>query len=163
MLDTRANIDSKVSELRVFALEVLDNLLTNEIKQVVLPILDDLNVSERLALLSVRYPQSKLAPDDRFHNLVSNHFDECFFWTRACLLHLIGRQEDQQHLEVVQQSLKNREPIIRETATWSLAQLGPPDLRRTLLSHADDPDAGVSSVVAALLDSLAPPPTGQEI
>ena len=32
MLDTRANIDSKVAELRVFALEVLDNVLTGEIK-----------------------------------------------------------------------------------------------------------------------------------
>lgn len=42
MLDTRANIDSKVSELRVFALEILDNLLTGEIKQIVLPLLDDL-------------------------------------------------------------------------------------------------------------------------
>ena len=51
MLDTRASMASKVSELRVFALEVLDNLLTNEIKPVVLPILDDLSVSERLAQL----------------------------------------------------------------------------------------------------------------
>ena len=42
MLDTRANIGSKVSELRVFALEILDNLLTGEIKQIVLPLLDDL-------------------------------------------------------------------------------------------------------------------------
>ena len=35
MLDTRANIDSKVAEHRVFALEVLDNLLTAEVKEIV--------------------------------------------------------------------------------------------------------------------------------
>ena len=72
VLDTRASIASKVSGLRVFALEVLDNLLTNEIKPVVLPILDDLSVSERLAQLDERFPQVHMNAQDRFEDLVSN-------------------------------------------------------------------------------------------
>ena len=157
MLDTRANIDSKVSELRVFALEVLDNLLTPEIKQVVLPILDDLTVSERLAHLSVRYPQPSMSPDERFHTLVSEHFGECFFWTQASLLWLIGQDRSAEHIDVVRQSLNHVEPIVRETASWAIAQLEPQDLRRVLLSKADDPDPFVVDVVRELLEDLPAP------
>lgn len=57
MLDTRANIASKISDLRVFALEVLDNLLTAEIKQIVIPMLDELSAAERLSKLSERFLQ----------------------------------------------------------------------------------------------------------
>jgi hypothetical protein len=154
MLDTRANIDSKVSELRVFALEVLDNLLTPDIKEVVLPILDDLTVSERLAHLSEKYPQRKLTPDDRFNSLVGEHFDQLTFWTQASLVWVIGKEKAQAHLGVVQKSLRSPEPIIRETASWALAQLQPNDLRRILVGQADDPDPFVSDVVQELLAGL---------
>lgn len=154
MLDTRANIDSKVSELRVFALEVLDNLLTPEIKQVVLPILDDLTVSERLTQLRVRYPQQTLSPDERFHLLVDAHFHERFFWTRASLLHLVGKNGSTRHDEVVRRALDDPEPIVRETAGWALACLSPPDIRAVLSSHLDDSDKGVRSVVSELLFAL---------
>jgi AAA family ATP:ADP antiporter len=163
MLDTRANLDSKVSELRVFALEVLDNLLTSEIKQVVLPILDDLTVSERLAMLAPRFPQARMTATRRFHTLIDEHFEECSFWTRTCLLYLIGEQLNQEHLEVVQRSLESSEPIVRETASWALARLNPPDLRRTLLTLADDHDTGVSTVVSELLEALPATPPDREI
>ena len=154
MLDTRANIDSKVSELRVFALEVLDNLLTPEIKQVVIPILDDLSVSERLVPLRVRYPQDSLSPDDRFHTLVDNKFGERAFWTKASLLHLIGSGRWGQHEDIVVQALDDSEPIVRETASWALAQLSPTDLRASLSARLDDPDPSVRSVVSDLLVAL---------
>lgn len=157
MLDTRANIDSKVSELRVFALEVLDNLLTNDIKQVVIPILDDLSVAERLAQLNPRYPQESHTPAERFKMLVEEHFDECFFWTRASLLYLIGKDCHTDHLETVQNAIDNPEPIIRETASWALAQLNPPDLRRTLMKRAADENDAVREIVGELLANLAKP------
>ena len=65
MLDTRANIDLKVSEVRTFALEVLDNLLTADIKQIVLPLLDDLTVAERLEELFSKFPQDQLSLQER--------------------------------------------------------------------------------------------------
>lgn len=154
MLDTRANIDSKVSELRVFALEVLDNLLTPEIKEVVLPILDDLTVSERLAALRPRYPQDAMNPKARFHRLVEEHFDERFFWTQATLLYLIGESRSIEHLETVKRSLHHGEPIVRETASWALVRLDAPDVRHLLQPRQDDPDASVRAIASELLDNL---------
>ena len=160
MLDTRANIDSKVAELRIFALEVLDNLLTGEIKQIVLPILDDLTVSERLAFLSEKFPQEIMSPEERFNNIVESHFDKALFWTRNTLLYQIGQDRESRLIDKVRGSLQDREATIRETGLWALAQLKPPDLQRTLQAHAGDDQKNVSDMVRQLLAGLpAPEPT----
>jgi AAA family ATP:ADP antiporter len=157
MLDTRANIDSKITDLRVFALEVLDNLLTAEIKEIVIPMLDELSAAERLSKLSERFPQQSLSPNGRFDDIVSNHFEETFYWTRATLLYLIGTNKLEKHIGVVQSSLTHSEPVVRETALWALAQLSPPDIKRTLTAHADDSSNDVRRVVDELLSNLAEP------
>ena len=89
MLDTRANIDSKVADMRVYALEILDNLLTGEIKQIVLPLLDDLTNEERLAQMSIRFPQKRMDADTRFHDIVEAST------APSCMRHTVMMQTQQ--------------------------------------------------------------------
>ncbi|HAK53670.1 MAG TPA: hypothetical protein DCM54_17465 [Gammaproteobacteria bacterium] len=156
MLDARANIDSKVAELRTFALEVLDNLLTGDIKQIVLPVLDDLTVTERLETLSNKFPQEHLEPKARFDNIMETHFENAFFWTRSSLIYLVGQLTATEHIDHVRQSLNDPEAINRETSAWSLVQLKPADLRRILVAHSSDENPGVRAVVQGLLSVLPP-------
>jgi ATP/ADP translocase/HEAT repeat protein len=157
MLDTRANIDSKVAELRVFALEILDNLLTGEIKQIVLPLLDDLSVAERLEQMSVRFPQQQMTPDDRFHDVVESHFDRAFFWTRSCMLYQIGLSDSHAHFEQVEKGLVDKESVIRETSLWCLEKLDPPDLRRRVSGFIGDRSKQVSDIARAIYTTLPDP------
>ena len=157
MLDTRANIDSKISELRVFALEVLDNLLTAEVKQIVFPLLDDLTVAERLEALSIRFPQTPMTPELRLHNILTNYYDRSVCWTRAVLLHKIGEQKLQEFEYLVRSSLNDQEALVRETGLWALARLNPADLPKTLSAHANDQSSNIRSVVAELLANQARP------
>jgi ATP:ADP antiporter, AAA family len=157
MLDTRANIDSKVTELRSFALEVLDNLLTGEIKQIVLPLLDDLTVAEQLEMLAPKFPQARMSPEERFREIVETHYAEAFSWTRSCLLYLIGQQKAEEHAAVVMAAMNDKEAIIRETCAWSITRLNPSGLRRTLTAHAGDENISVRQTIAELLSGLPPP------
>ena len=157
MLDTRANIDSKVAELRIFALEILDNLLTGEIKQVVLPLLEDLTVAERLEFLAEKFPQGIMTPGERFADIVETHFDDAFFWTRNTLLYQIGKDKDGAQMDKVRESLRDKEATIRETALWALTQLNPPDLWRSLRAHSDDESPIVNEVVQWLLKGVPEP------
>ena len=154
MLDTRANIDSKVAELRVFALELLDNLLTGEIKQIVLPILDDLSVAERLEQMSVRFPQERMTPDVRFHDIVDSHFERAFFWTRSCMLYQIGMSESQGHMDQVEKGLQDRESVIRETAVWCLERLDVPELRKRVTPFMADRSDQVSILAKSIHSGL---------
>lgn len=152
MQDTRANIDSRISDLRVFALEVLDNILSSDIKQVVLPVLDDLTVAERLRALQEKFPQEKMEPSVRFGEIVNNYIDDAFYWTKACVLYQIGQDRNQVHLNKVIELMNDPEPVIRETAIWALSRLNPPELQRTLRARLDDPDPQVAATVRQLVD-----------
>jgi hypothetical protein len=125
MMNSRANIDSNVADLHIFALETLDNLLSREIRLIMIPLLEDLTISERLTKLQVYYPQASMAPEDRSRDIVLQHFDDALFWTRSCLLFRIGQKLHIEYLDVVQSCLKDPEPIVNETALWALAQLKP--------------------------------------
>lgn len=157
MLDTRAHIDSKVAELRIFALEVLDNLLTGEIKQIVLPLLDDLTVRERLDLLRDKFPQEAMEPVDRFNDVVERHYDYAFFWTRSTMLYHIGLTRELTQLPKVYSALDDPEPIIRETAIWCLSRMEAPDLHNAVQPHVDDPDANVRDMAAHVIAAPSTP------
>ncbi len=157
MLDTRAHIDSKVADLRAFALEVLDNLLTNELKQIVLPLLDDLRVTERLQLLKVRFPQQRLSAEDRFEEMISHHYDRAFYWTRACMVYQLGKDKNQDYPSLLAASLKDGEALVRETALWSMSELSQQEIDHYLDIHIDDPAATVRAVARELKEKrLAP-------
>jgi len=161
MLNARANIDSMVIERRVFALEVLDNLLTGEIKKIVLPLLDDLTIAERLEQMSIQFPQKKMSAEERFHDIVDNHFDHAFFWTRSCMLLQIGESESARHLEQVEKGLLDRESVVRETAVWCLSKLKPPGLRKTLSTYIRDQSVQVRNLAKTIRATLpAPDPAG---
>lgn len=151
MLDTRANIDSKVAELRVFALEVLDNLLTAEVKQIVFPLLDDLTVAERLQALSVRFPQTAMEADARLSNILETYYDKGLYWTRSILMHKVGELELAGFENLVRENLTDPEPLVRETALWALSRIAPADLEQVLRTHRDDASPQVQDLAEALL------------
>lgn len=157
MLDTRANIDSKVAELRVFALEVLDNLLTAEVKEIVFPLLDDLTVAERLQALSVRFPQIPMKPKPRLVHILKNFYGQSLYWTRSMLMHKVGELQLKEFEPLIRESLGDPEPLVRETAIWALAQIEPDDLNRTLSAHSEDSSQQVRQIIAQLLGSEPKP------
>jgi AAA family ATP:ADP antiporter len=157
MLESRANIDSKVADHRVFALEVLDTLLSPDIKQIVIPLLDDIPPRDQLEALNTSYPQRKLNPEARFEDLLKYHANHAFFWTKASLLHQIGKGGNSSYLAFVIEELNNEEPIVRETAVWALAQLNPKDTHQILTTKMQDPSPAVAAIVAELISALPTP------
>lgn len=155
MLNARLHIDSKVADLRTFALEVLDNLLSNELKEIVLPLLDDLRVIERLHLLKAKFPQQRLSAQDRFEEMINHHYDRAFCWTRTCVLYQLGKEKNHQHLSLLTSSLQDSEPVVRETALWSMSELNHPEIDHHLDNHMRDPAATVRAVARELKETAA--------
>ena len=151
MLDTRANIDSNVMDLRIFSLEVLDNILNSEIKQIVLPILEDLSVTEKLEILCMKFPQVRYSAQDRLNNVIMRHYDAASDWTRACLLLQIGKDRLLEHNNVISGALLNQVPLVRETALWAYASLAPDGLSSTLQEMTHDAAPNIVALAELLL------------
>ena len=129
LYDTRSiqlvkeNIDSRTTEGIAYAVELLDVFLADQLKQRVIPILDDITDSERIAKLDVFFPRVKLDSKLVLKFLISRDFTQSNRWTKACVLYQIGvtKMADFK-LDLIAQMF-NPDTLIREVAAWALSQI----------------------------------------
>ncbi len=118
----KENIDSGTPEGITYAIELLDVFLSEQLKQRVIPILDDLSDTERISQLNELYPRVKLDDKLVLKFLINRDFAQSNRWTKACVLHQIGllRITDFK-LDLIAQ-LFNPDRLIREVSAWALHQ-----------------------------------------
>jgi ATP:ADP antiporter, AAA family len=129
LYDTRSiqlvkeNIDSGTSEGITYAIELLDVFLSEQLKQRVIPLLDDVSDNERINRLEYFYPRIKLDSTLVLKFLINRDFSQSNRWTKACVLFQIGilRIADFK-LDLVAQ-LFNPDPLLHEVAAWALFQV----------------------------------------
>jgi hypothetical protein len=129
LYDTRSiqlvkeNIDSGTAEGITYAIELLDVFLSEQLKQRVIPLLDDLTDSERINRLEYFYPRVKLDEKLVLKFLINRDFTQSNRWTKACVLFQIGiLQISDFKLDLIAQ-LFNPDPLVREVSAWALFQI----------------------------------------
>ncbi|GAB4446104.1 MAG: hypothetical protein OHK0015_49090 [Chloroflexi bacterium OHK40] len=75
---------------RAYALELLDSMLSTDVKARVLPLLDDLEPAERLRLLAQIAPQQRQEPRQRLRALAAGVEAGHDPWLRACACYGLG-------------------------------------------------------------------------
>jgi AAA family ATP:ADP antiporter len=131
LYDTRSiqlvkeNIDSGTTEGITYAIELLDVFLSEQLKQRVIPLLDDLTDTERTNKLEIFYPRVRLDSKLVLKFLINRDFAQSNRWTKACVLFQIGILKITDFkLDLVAQ-LFNPDTLIREVSAWALYQLDP--------------------------------------
>jgi hypothetical protein len=129
LYDTRSiqlvkeNIDSGTAEGITYAIELLDVFLSEQLKQRVIPLLDDLTDTERTHKLEIFYPRVKLDSKLVLKFLINRDFAQSNRWTKACVLFQIGILKITDFkLDLIAQ-LFNPDTLIREVSAWALHQL----------------------------------------
>jgi ATP:ADP antiporter, AAA family len=129
LYDTRSiqlvkeNIDSGTTEGITYAIELLDVFLSEQLKQRVIPLLDDLSDTERISRLEYFYPRVKLDSKLVLKFLINRDFTQSNRWTKACVLFQIGILHIHDFkLDLIAQ-LFNPDPLVREVSAWALFQM----------------------------------------
>jgi ATP:ADP antiporter, AAA family len=129
LYDTRSiqlvkeNIDSGTADGITFAIELLDVFLTDQLKQRVIPVLDDLTEVERINRLEDFYPRVKLDSKLVLKFVINRDFTQSNRWTKACVMFQIGMQRIADFkLDLIAQ-LFNPDVFIREVSAWALYQV----------------------------------------
>lgn len=121
----KENIESGTSEGTSYALELLDVFLSDQLKQKIIPVLDDLTNNEKIGRLEIFYPRMKLDNKLAIKFLLNRDFTQSNRWTKACALQQIGIQKIADFkLDLIAQ-LFNPDRLIREMAGWALYQIDP--------------------------------------
>ena len=111
------------AEKRAYALEVVDVLVPPDLKSILLPLLEDLSLGERLQRLRHRFPQTRLSCAERLQDIVMR--PDMPAWPRACALRSLAELSGATSADTVMSALSDSDPLIRETAAWALARLTP--------------------------------------
>ena len=76
-------------ESRVYAAEMLDLTVSAEIKEIFLPLLEDLSVEDSLRIFQDNYPQQKMTVIERLKDIINKDYLKVNRWTKACaIIHL---------------------------------------------------------------------------
>jgi HEAT repeat protein/predicted MFS family arabinose efflux permease len=116
----RKNIESGNNQSKIFALEISDMVVSLEIKDILLPLFDDISIQERLQMFSARFPQEKLSRYERLVDIINKDYNVVSKWTKACALELLVNYDRELVSPILCANIINPSQVIRETAAWVL-------------------------------------------
>ena len=129
LYDTRSiqlvkeNIESGTTEGTTYAVELLDVFLSEQLKQRVIPVLDELTDTERTNRLEVFYPRVKLDSKLVLKFLINRDFTQTNRWTKATVIYQIGILKINDFKLDLISHMFNPDKLIREVSGWSLYQI----------------------------------------
>ncbi|HTJ48154.1 MAG TPA: cyclic nucleotide-binding domain-containing protein [Cyclobacteriaceae bacterium] len=131
LYDTRSiqlvkeNIDSGTAEGITYAIELLDVFLSEQLKQRVIPVLDDLLDDERVKRLDDYFPRVRLDSKLVLKFIINRDFSQSNRWTKACVLYQIGILKIEDFKMDLIAQLFNPDTLICEVSAWALHQINP--------------------------------------
>ena len=155
LYDTRSiqlvkeNIESGTTEGTTYAVELLDVFLSEQLKERVIPVLDELSNSEKIKRLETFYPHVNLDQKLVLKFLINRDFNQTNRWTKATVLRQIGKLKITDFgLDLIAQ-LFNPDRLIREVAAWSLYEINPQSYHTNTDRLNEDVKRDLDSVIVA--------------
>lgn len=125
----KENIESGTADGITYAVELLDVFLSDQLKQRVIPILDDLSDVERINRLEDFFPRVRLDSKLVLKFIINRDFTQSNRWTKACVIQQIGLLKvGDFKLDLIAQ-LFNPDPLIREISAHALYQVNNEEYR----------------------------------
>lgn len=76
----------------IFAVEIIDNNFSQDIKQIIKPLFDDLSALQKIKKLSHFFPQESMSFEERLKDIVKRDYSRLNTWTVAKAVEHLGKQ-----------------------------------------------------------------------
>lgn len=143
----KENIESGTTEGTTYAVELLDVFLSESLKQRVIPVLDDLSVSERIGKLEAFYPRASLNDKLVLKFIINRDFTQSNRWTKATVLHQIGLLKIADFKIDLIAQMFNTDMLIREVAAWALNEIDPGEYESNAARLGEDAKDELDEVI----------------
>jgi len=122
----KENIETKTNEGISYAIELLDVFLSEDLKQKIIPILDDISDFDRIRRLQMFYPSLEMKVDETLRQVINKDFNQMNRWTKVSAIKYIGQKQvrDKYDMELIA-NLFNPDYLIKEIAAWAIYELDP--------------------------------------
>ena len=111
---------------RALAIESLEVSLSSELKDTILPLVDEsMAIRQRVQSLSAYFSLTSLGREQRLREVITDLQRWNQDWTRACAIYAGGKLLLQGLVEAIEGTLHLNDPSVKETADWALPRLAP--------------------------------------
>ena len=121
----RENINSGTVDGVTFAIELLDVFVSEDIKNVLVPVLDDISPDEAIRRLQEHFPRETYSPQQLLLQIINRDYNFVNLWTKTCAIYNLGLLDEAQVSDDLIANLFNSDSLIREMAAWAIYQIDP--------------------------------------
>ncbi len=120
----KENIETKTNEGISYAIELLDVFLSDDLKQKIIPILDDIPDIDRIRRLQMYFPHIEISLDEIVRLLINREFNAINRWTKASTILYLGEKEisGKFDMELIS-NLFNPDHLLKETCAWTMHRI----------------------------------------
>ncbi|MBN1252529.1 MAG: hypothetical protein JXR51_03900 [Bacteroidales bacterium] len=129
----------------IFAIEIIHNFIGQDIKQLIIPLFDDISSSQKIKKLNSEFPQKKLKFSNRLINIITRDYDKIGNWTVTKAIELLGKKHSKQNASVEQvgkkwnyDDIKVWTPESVEDILYKIRKSEMPDEIFVCLYHTDE-------------------------
>lgn len=117
------SLDSDETEGRLFAIELMDMFIDDNIKPILFPLLEDITVAQKITKLQNYFPRISFTHEEVLKHLITRDYRYTNRWTRACAMYALAFVENLEDKQELVANLFHEDELLRETAAWALYKL----------------------------------------
>ena len=121
----RENINSGTVDGVTFAIELLDVFISEDIKNLLVPVLDDISPDEAIKRLQEYFPRESYTPQQLLLQIINRDYNFVNLWTKTCAIYNLGLLDEAEVSDDLIANLFNQDRLIREMAAWAIYQIDP--------------------------------------
>ena len=119
----KENIESGTNEGITYAIELLDVFLSEDLKQKVIPLLDDVSDLEKAKKLENFFPRFRMTSLEMLRHLINRDYNQTDRWAKSCAIHWIGENKVEEFTKDLIANLFNPDRLVQEISAWALYQI----------------------------------------
>ena len=152
----RENIESRDTTARVYALEIGDMLIGEDIKQILFPVFEEMSMQERLQRFEARFPQEQLEPLQRIIDIIYRDSASSGYWAKACAIeNMVSLESKESDLitTVLAATMVHPHPLMAGQAAWTMRRLNEHSFMETSARLASAGQLPATSILHTIRNS----------
>lgn len=117
----KENIATQTNEGISYAIELLDVFLSEDLKQKIIPILDDTSDLDTIRRLQMFYPYIEISLEELIRFIINREFNTINRWTKTSIIQYIGTKQiaEKYDMELIA-NLFNPDMLLSEVSAWAM-------------------------------------------
>ncbi|MBN1578999.1 MAG: hypothetical protein JW913_20725 [Chitinispirillaceae bacterium] len=148
------NIEQGGREARIYALEIIDTMVSDDIKKKIMPLFDELTWEEYIARFADIFPQHKSSVEQRLVDIINSDLFTVNVWTKACALEIMHHytQNSKEIVRILAANIVHPNFFIAACALDALYKTDPiafSTLTSTLISNDKERSKHINKYISA--------------